>query len=193
MGNVKRKEVFIGIERAGRSEFQVITDAQTGEVIAQQWVTKSNSKPGRPPKKENAGALFLRLYRTNLSQIVTEKRLDLPEAGLFLCLMSIVGWQTPYIVNPESGENMSCSEIADYFRMDRKHVQDLIDRLVLKGIVSKVIRGKGLANHYLLNTNLVFYGRTIDDLQHVDVFKNCEYEPKVYIEYKKTPKPEDKK
>jgi transposase len=193
MGNVERKEVFVGIERAGKSEFQVITDAQTGAVISQQWITKSDSKPGRPVKKENAGALFIRLYRTNLSQIVIEKRLDLPEAGLFLCLMSIVGWQTPYIVNPDTGENMSCSEIADYFHMDRKHVQDLIDRLVSKGIVSKVIRGKGLSNHFLLNTNLVFYGRTIDDLQHVDVFKNCEYEPKVYIEYKKTPKLEDKK
>lgn len=186
----QKREVIIGYERSGNSTLMVITDAETGEVISQRWINESSGKPGRPNDKIS-GSHFVKLYKQNLIQIVTEKvkekRLDLDEAGLFFMLFSIAGWQTPYIINPNTYRIMSCSEIADFLSRDRKHIQDLLERLIAKGMVSKIVNGNGRANHYMLNPNIAFYGKTIDDINHLDVFKSCPYEPKKYIEYRKTP------
>lgn len=188
MKNVREAKVYIGSEMVGNSVCETITEKETGEILAQKWITENKGKPGR---KENNGAHFIKLYRTNLVQIVTEKakekKLDLNEAGLLFMLLALAGWQTPYIINPETGNNMSCSEIADCLNLDRKNVGYLLDRLVNKGMISKVCNGNGRANHYMINTNVAFWGKTIDDTNHLDVFRNCPYEPKVYVKYSKTP------
>jgi len=188
MRNSKKKEVIIGTEKTGNSTYRVITDAETGEIIDEGWLSKSDKKPGRMQK---GSAYFVKLYKTNLIQIVTEKakekKLNLDEAGLLFMLLAISGWQTPYIVNPYTDRNMSCSEIADFLSRDRKHVQDLLDRLISKGMISKIVNGNGRSNFYMINPNVAFYGKTIDDTKHLDVFKTCLYEPKKYIDYRKTP------
>lgn len=177
------KKVFISNERAGNSTFQTISDFETGEVYNEKWLVDYHKQPGR----RHSGAYFIKLYRTNLMQIAKEKKLDLNEAGLLFMLLSVLGWQTPYIVNPETKKNMSCSDIADYLSLDRKYVGTLLDRLVDKGMISKVVNGKGRANSYMINTNVAFWGKTIDDTNHLDVFNNCEYEPDLVIKYRKTP------
>ncbi len=188
MKNVKEKKVIIGLEHSGSSTFRTITDAETGEIIDQSWINKTNSKPGR---RVNEGAYFVKLYKTNLMKIVTEKikerKLDLDEAGLFFMLLAISGWQTPYIKNPDTDELMGCSEIANFLGRDRKNIHNLLERLVSKGLIAKTYNGNGRANCYLINTNIAFYGKTIDDLGHLDVFKTCPLEPKNYINYRKTP------
>jgi DNA-binding MarR family transcriptional regulator len=184
-----KKEVIVDYKKSGNTIHQVITDAETGEVLDQKWITDNKGKPG---KKENRGAYFVKLYKTNLIQIVSqkakEKKLDLNEAGLLFMLLALTGWQTPYIVHPETKKNMSCSEIADFLHLDRKNVGNLLDRLVNKGMVSKVVNGNGRANNYMINTNVAFWGKTINDTNHLDVFKNCPYIPDVTIKYRKTPK-----
>ncbi len=184
-----KKEVIVDYKKSGSTTHQVITDAETGEVLDQKWITDNKGKPG---KKENRGAYFVKLYKTNLIQIVSqkakEKKLDLNEAGLLFMLLALTGWQTPYIVHPETKKNMSCSEIADFLHLDRKNVGNLLDRLVNKGMVSKVVNGNGRANNYMINTNVAFWGKTINDTNHLDVFKNCPYIPDVTIKYRKTPK-----
>ena len=184
-----KKEVIVDYKKSGNTIHQVITDAETGEVLDQKWITDNKGKPG---KKENRGAYFVKLYKTNLIQIVSqkakEKKLDLNEAGLLFMLLALAGWQTPYIVHPETKKNMSCSEIADFLHLDRKNVGNLLDRLVNKGMVSKVVNGNGRANNYMINTNVAFWGKTINDTNHLDVFKNCPYIPDVTIKYRKTPK-----
>jgi DNA-binding MarR family transcriptional regulator len=188
MRNIRKKEVIIGTEKAGNSTYRTITDAETGELLDEGWLNKSNKKPGRMPK---GSAYFVKLYKTNLVQIVTEKakekRLDLDEAGLLFMLFAISGWQTPYIANPDTGKSMNCSEIADFISRDRAHVYDLLERLIKKGMISKVVNGNGRSNYYMINPNVGFYGKTIDDTKHLDVFKTCPYEPKKYIDYRKTP------
>lgn len=184
-----KKEVIVDYKKSGSTTHQVITDAETGEVLDQKWITDNKGEPG---KKENGGAYFVKLYKTNLIQIVSqkakEKKLDLNEAGLLFMLLALTGWQTPYIVHPETKKNMSCSEIADFLHLDRKNVGNLLDRLVNKGMVSKVVNGNGRANNYMINTNVAFWGKTINDTNHLDVFKNCPYIPDVTIKYRKTPK-----
>jgi len=153
-------------------------------VLSRDWINNSKVKPGRPNKQN---AHFIKLYRTNLIDIVKHKKLDLVEAGLLLLILSLVGWQTPYIINPVTGKNMSAAEIATYLNQDRGHTSDILDRLTNKGIITKVSRGNGRANHYMLNVNIGFYGKTIDDINHVNVFKDCAYEPRLEIKYKQTP------
>lgn len=188
MSNIKKKEVVIGYEHAGNSTFRVISDAKTGEIIDQGWINKTEKKPGR---KKNEGAYFIKLYRTNLIQIATEKakdkRLDFDEAGLFFMLLAISGWQTTYIKNPNTDELMGCSDIAKLLKRDRKHIHNLLERLIAKGMIAKTVNGNGRANYYMINTNIAFYGKTIDDLGHLDVFKSCPYTPVNYINYRKTP------
>lgn len=146
---------------------------------------------GCPPMKSKSSAYFIKLYKTNLMQIASEKakekKLDLNEAGLLFMLLSISGWQTPYIVHPETKKNMSCSAIANFLELDRKNVHNLLERLISKGMLSKVVNGNGRANHYMINPNIAFWGKTIDDTNHLDVFKDGLYEPEIYIKYRKTP------
>ncbi len=180
----KQAEVIITYERTGKSEYRVITDKKTGETIAENWVTTTNSKPGRSIKKQDPH--FIKLYRTNLIDIVDNKRLDLIESGFLFKLLRFVGWQTPYIIHPKTKHNMNATEIADVLKLSRTHVTELLERLTQKGIIVKIIRGNGRPNNYMLNTNITFYGKTIDDLKHVDVFKGCAYEPALEIKYSQT-------
>jgi transposase len=193
MKRAEKREVIISYEQCGNSTNKVITDFKTGEVHANKWFTEMDNKPGRPPAVDRKGSsYFVKLYKQNLIQIATEKksekRLDLNEAGLFFMLFSISGWQTPYIINPYTYKIMSCGEIADFIGRDRKCVYELLERLISKGMISKVYNGNGRANHYMINPNVGFYGKTIDDTNHLEVFKNCPYEPEKYIKYRKTPK-----
>lgn len=189
MQKATKRDVIISYEKAGNSSLRVITDFETGEIIDETWIHQSKGKPGR---KRNSGAHFVKLYKTNLIKLATEKakekKLDLNEAGLFFMLISMSGWQTPYIQNPDTDKLMSCSAIADFLNLSRKNTHALLERLISKGLVSKVVNGNGRANHYMLNPNLVFWGKTIDDTGHLDVFKDCPFEPEIYIQYQKTPK-----
>jgi hypothetical protein len=181
---IQERTVIIGVEKTGKSKYQVVTDKETGETISESWITSSKSKPGRPKGKD---AYFIKLYRSNLTDIVNKRKLDLNEAGLLLMLLAYCGWQTPYIINPKTKNNMNASEIASELKLERTHCSDLLDRLVTKGVLSKINRGAGKPNHYMVNINISFYGKTIDDLNHIDVFKNCAYEPKLEIKYTQTP------
>jgi hypothetical protein len=182
--NYQERTVIIGVEKTGKSKYQTITDKETGEVIGENWITRSDKKPGRPKGKD---AYFIKLYRSNLVDIVSKRKLDLNEAGLLFMLLPYIGWQTPYIINPHTKNSMNASEIANKLKLDRSHCSGLLDRLVTKGILCKVNRGAGKPNHYMINVNISFYGKTIDDINHIDVFKNCAYEPKLEIKYTQTP------
>lgn len=188
MSNYQERTVIIGTEKTGNSKYRVITDKETGETLSENWITTTKGKPGRPAKGKEA--YFIKLYRSNLVDIVSKKKLDLNEAGLLFMLLPYMGWQTPYIINPKTKNNMNASEIATELKIERKHCSDMLDRLSTKGILSKVNRGAGKPNHYMVNVNISFYGKTIDDLNHVDVFKNCAYEPKLEIKYTQTPSKE---
>lgn len=188
MRKTQEKEIILITERVGSKEYKEIVDKETGEILNSFWNGRTN---GPFEKKVNEGGHFFKLYKTNLIQIVTEKakekRLELDEAGLLFMLVALLGWQTPYLINPNTNRMMSCSEIADFFGRDRANIHKLLERLISKGLVSKVVNGNGRSNYYMLNPNLIFNGKTIDDLKHLDIFKNCPYEPKKYINYRKTP------
>ena len=76
------------------------------------------------------------------------------------------------------------SAIAKLLGVDRKHVESILDRLCEKGMIAKVNRGIGCACHYMLNTNVVHFGKNMQDVNASKVFSDCAYEPPVTVKYK---------
>mgnify|MGYP000880608263 CR=1 FL=1 len=172
------------IAQSGKMYRQII-DADTGEVIKEYWISETDKAPGRP--RGGKRAHFIKLYTTNWQDIALNKRLTPYEAGIFALLMACVDWQSPYIVNPKTGKNMSESEIASTLHISRSQLHDTIQCLVDKGLVAKVNKGAGRESHFMLNTNVCFNGNTIRDINdHVVFAKDCAYKPSVDIKYRET-------
>lgn len=183
---MKKQSLIETREYTGAGECHVtLTDENTGEVVYDFWNKQTQNKPGRPSTGKSCD--FIKIYRTNMIDIAKNKKLDFTEAGLLCLLIPLCGWQTPYLVHPDTKENMSCSEIARFLGKDRKHVSNILDCLCKKGIISKLSRGEGIPCHYMMNTNLAFFGNTINDTNHVEIFKDCAYKAPVKVKYRKTP------
>lgn len=185
MHNVKRRNVFVSSERAGSKEFVTIADADTGEILSQYWKQTKEGQYIIPP----TGKLpqFYKVYVTNWQDIIKKKRLTLNEVGLFMSLLSFLDWESPYIVHPTTHKNLSCSGIADLLGLHREHIRQLLDRLCEKGMIAKVNRGVGCPCHYMLNCNIVHFGKYMRDLNDAKVFVNCAYGPVVSVEYRERP------
>lgn len=177
--------------------------------------TDKYGNPINPPKQSripnnkkrdvaNKQDYFLKLYKDNILDILKEKRIkdiDLLtgntvrrkitpyEAGIFLMLISVVNWQSPYLVHPETNVLMNENNIADYFELNRPQLHKTLKVLNDSGLISIVNNGKGRPNHYLVNANIAFNGRTVNDIKHLDNFgEACEYQPPSIIKYKETEK-----
>ena len=187
MANVKEREVLISDERADNKTYRTIVDRETGEVLSQRWIIEQDKKPGRPQGGKKAH--FYKIYVTNWDDIVRKKKLDFTEIGFLCSLLSFLGWQTAYLVHPDTEENLTESKIAELLKCNRGHLHTLIERLVKKGLVAKVVNGSGKGNHFMINTNIFFFGSTIDDIRMHNTFgAACEHKPPVSIKYKQTEK-----
>jgi hypothetical protein len=177
--------VIIGEERANNGKvYKTIIDKETGELIKGYWVEEKDTPTGRPPGKR---AHFLKIYRTNWLDIVIRKHLSPYEAGVFSLLITFLDWKSPYIVHPNTGKNLNESELADLLKIDRAQLNSTIQSLCDKGMLKKVYGGKGRPNHFMINTNIAFYGNTIKDLNdHTTFIKDCTYKPAVEIKYKQS-------
>jgi len=50
-------------------------------------------------------------------------------------------------------------------------------------MIAKVHRGAGCSCHYMLNTNIVHFGKRIKDRNDAKVFDECVYTPPVRVKY----------
>lgn len=186
MRKPKETTVIIGEEPAGNGKtYRTIVDKDTGELIKGYWIEEKDTPTGRPPGKR---AHFLKFYRTNWLDIVLKKHLTPYETGVFSLLLAFLDWQSPYIVHPNTGKNLNESELADLLKIDRAQLNTTIQVLCDKGMLKKVCGGKGRPNHFMINTNVAFYGNTIKDINdHITFVKDCVYKPTLEIKYKETP------
>lgn len=182
MGNVVRKEVYIGREKTGSKEYVTITDVETGDLIDGFWRVRRTQKQMEHAHKIRAR--FIKLYEKNWTDIVRRKRLDPYDTGIFVMLTCFMDWESNYLVHPDTRHNLSCSELADLLGVSRTHLHECLERLNAKGLVAIVKRGTGAPNHYLLNTNVVFKGSKIKDINEHQVFEKCAYEPAERIKYR---------
>lgn len=183
MDKAQRKDVIISSERVGNKEHVYITDSETGEVIDDYWQNRSRAPIGRPKQKPK-GAHFSKLYMTNLRDIVRRKNLTPYEAGVFFMCISFMGWESNFLVHPDTGKNLSCNELAKLTGVNREQMSRTLDKLTAKGLIATVKNGNGMSNNYMLNSNVVFWGQKIKDKNEHDVFgKGCPYKPPVKIKY----------
>lgn len=191
MKSVQEKRVVIGKERAGKREFVTVTDAETDEPIGSFWREDRRSPSGRPPGRTNAR--FTKIYDSNLAYLVDKKCLTNTEFGVLFKILRFLDWESNYLVHPETGENMSGAELARWLQEDRSDFVETLERLNKKGLLSIVKRGgPGYANHFILNTNLLFRGNHIRDIRQTDHFRGdaCQFKAPVTIRHKERPKTE---
>lgn len=179
---VEEKSVVVSSERVKGKEFISIVDKDTGEIIDQYWHNRSNSPnrgyTGRKPE-------FYKVYRTNWQDIIMKKRLTLNEVGFLMSVMAFAGWESNFLVHPKTGVNLSCRDIAELLHMTAEEVSDYMERLTSKGLIAVVKCGQGYPNHYIINTNVLFRGSKMKDLnEHNRFTQDCPYAAPVEIKYK---------
>lgn len=178
----EEKKVMVSSERVNGKEFVQITDVETGEIIDQYWHSRTNNaKQGRTPKKPE----FFKVYRANWLDIVLKKKLTISETGFLMSLMAFVDWESNFLVHPKTHKNLSCRNIADLLDIDKNQALEYMDKLNKKGLIAIVKFGEGYPNHYIINTNVLFRGSCIKDINEHDRFmRDCPYEPVTEIKYK---------
>ncbi len=182
MGNVRQRQVLIGHERVGTKEYVTITDSETGEIIDGFWRERREKPSGRPPERQRVR--FFKVYEKNWADIIDKKKLTFQEVGVFMTLLRFIDWESNFLVHPKTGKNLSGREIAELLGVDKNRMNDYLNRLNDKGLLAIIKRGRGAPNHYILNTNVVFKGNMIREINEHNVFDSCAYEPVVRIKYK---------
>jgi len=183
--SVTKKEVLVGSEKTPNKEFITITDIETGEILDQFWRERRKKPSGRPPdggKQPN----FYRVYCTNWADVIDRKRLTFSEIGVLMSLMRFVDWESNFLIHPITRQNLSCQEIAKLLNTERNRLNEHMEVLHKKGLLAIVkCGGNGFPNHYILNTNILFKGNRIKDVnEHKRFIKDCAYEPPVKVKYK---------
>ena len=186
MANVEIRPCVISRTRSGSKEFVEIKDAETDQIINQHWEISKQGKYNGHQKGD--GTRFFKVYATNWRDVVAKKRLSLVETGLFFSLLSFLDWESPYLLHPDTHKLLSGSGIAHLIGHDRKHVDEILCRLVEKGMLAKVNCGIGHSCAYMLNSNLVHFGKYMKDLNDHYNFEKCSYEPVIKTMYHEQPK-----
>lgn len=139
-------------------------------------------KPGRKQDKP-ASPEFIKLYRTNIIEIITAKKLSMVERGVFLSMLVFIDWQSNFLVHPETKKVLNNSSLSKLIGYDRYALADIAKKLNDKGLIIILKNGNGRGNSYMVNTNIVFNGRKIKDVNEHKAFDNLSYRPKVKVKY----------
>lgn len=184
--SVVKKEVLIGSEKTPNKEFITITDIETGEILDQYWRERRKTPSGRPPGNEGKQPNFYRVYCTNWADIIDKKKLSFAEIGVLMSLMRFVDWESNFLVHPYTRKNLSLQEIANLLKAERKNLIVHMESLHKKGLIAVLkCGGNGFPNHYILNTNVLFKGNKIKDInEHKRFTQDCAYEPPIKVKYK---------
>ena len=159
-------------------------NSESDEPIAQQWVVRQSRPSGRPPAKSNQS--FKKLYDVNFDYLVDSGILTNNEMGVFAKLMRFVDWESSYLVHPQTGSNMTMSQLAKWLRMSPNEMMDYMNRLNSKGLITIAKRGgNGYANHFIFNNQILHRGSKIKDIRQVDHFLGeCPFDAPKKVRYK---------
>ena len=168
-----------------------VIDEETGEVLhehtrAEIWLqpgeTAVKVKPGRKRDKPS-NPEFIKLYRTNIIDIITAKRLSMVERGVFFSMLVFVDWQSNYLVHPETKRVLNDSSLSRLIGYERNALAEIAKKLNDKGLIIILKNGIGRGNSYMINTNIVFNGRKIKDINEHRAFDNLSYAPRIKVKY----------
>jgi len=168
-----------------------VVNEETGEILHEHtktelWLQPGEAairvKPGRKRDKPSSPE-FIKLYRTNIIEIITAKKLSMVERGVFLSMLVFIDWQSNFLVHPETKKVLNDSSLSQLIGYDRKALAETAKKLNDKGLIIILKNGNGRGNSYMVNTNVVFNGRKIKDLNEHKAFDNLSYRPKVKVIY----------
>lgn len=187
LADFPNKEIncYIRTERVGNSGTlcQVIYNAETDEPISRTFIKESDKPAGRVPKNGKQPH-FYKLYKTNWNEVVKKKHLTPYETGVFFMLLSYVGWESNFLVHPKTGVNLNCSQLSTMLNIARSQLDETLKTLNRKGFIAVVKCGDGGANHYMLNSNVVFWGSKIkDESEHYRFIHDCSLELPIELKY----------
>jgi hypothetical protein len=127
---------------------------------------------------------FIKLYRENIIDVIRKKELSSGAFGvLFLCV-TFVDWQSNFLVHPDTRTPLSISGLEALTGFTRKTLSENLETLKQYGFISLLSRGNGRSPHILLNTNLAFRGKRINDINQVKHSNATSYAPSKIIKYK---------
>jgi len=182
---VNERKVVISSENASNKEFVTITDIETGEIIDQFWKERQKSPSGRPPGNETKNPYFFKVYTSNWRNVLKKKQLTPYETGVFMMCLAFVGWESNFLIHPKTKDNLNCSSLAALLSIERTQLYNTMQTLNKKGLIAVVKCGDGQSNHYMLNSNIVFWGNKIKDkAEHERFTQDCPYDPPIKVKYK---------
>jgi len=177
------------------------------EVWLQPGETVGIVKPGRKRDAAN-NPEFIKTYRTNIIDIVTreappdkndtgrlpnghkrknkKKWLSTLERAIFLSMMVFIDWESNYIVHPANKNLLNDTSLGELIGYDRGTISETTNMLANKGLISIIKNGNGRGNSFMINTNIVFNGRKMKDLNDCKVFQDCPYKPITAIKYQQS-------
>jgi hypothetical protein len=183
---VSEERVTISRERHNGQDFVRLINSETGQLLIEYYDGPRKKGKQRPPKGRTPE--FFRVYRTNWLDIIRKKKLTVHEGGFLMFLMGFIGWESSFLVHPDTGENLTASSLAKVLGMDRGNVSDLLHRLNRQGFVFIVNRGEGRENHIMFNINVAFFGKYLKDIREQKAFTDVAYQPALPIKYEEPPK-----
>jgi len=183
------------VEIDTKTEYHPLSDGDTlmlvrkdtGEIIHEHVVESEENRKKRLERRYRKGQPpFARLWMANLIQIVREKKLSNPEAGLLFKLMAFLNWQSTILVHPDTGRAVNTKEIAEFIGIDPDFLSKQLDKLIQKGLISRNQAGRGRSYKYNFNCHLAFFGSKMNDITEKDLFDpdTCDYTPAQYIQFK---------
>ncbi|MFD2760470.1 hypothetical protein [Lentibacillus juripiscarius] len=139
-----RKSFSEAEAKARSSTMQQAVDLS--EVTQQE--TKANQQGyGLYKLKQKNKALFCQAIQENLDIVIQSKHLTNSELGLLLSLMPLVQFHSNAIINRETNEFMSVSEIARYLNRERSATSKTISQLLAKGMLFEFVNAQEIKAH----------------------------------------------
>ncbi|TMN20949.1 helix-turn-helix domain-containing protein [Lentibacillus cibarius] len=139
-----RKSLSEAEGKARSSSMQKAVDLS--EVTQQE--TKANQQGyGLYKLKQKNKALFCQAIQENLDTVIQSKHLTNSELGLLLSLMPLVQFHSNAIINRETNEFMSISEIARYLNRERSATSKTISQLLAKGMLFEFVNAQEIKAH----------------------------------------------
>ncbi|TMN20864.1 MarR family transcriptional regulator [Lentibacillus cibarius] len=121
-------------------------EVDLSEVTQQE--TKANQQGyGIYKLKQKNKALFCQAIQENLDIVIQSKHLTNSELGLLLSLMPLVQFHSNAIINRETNEFMSISEIARYLNRERTATSKTVSRLLAKGMLFEFVNAQEIKVH----------------------------------------------
>lgn len=161
---------------------RIFYDKATGEVIKEEFaafVTK---------RERQKNLRFTKLYTDNVLDVLTSEQLSIgAKAMLFHCI-TLIDWQSNYLVHPKTGERLGISALAEIIGHARQQVSKWLEELHEKGLVILEEGERGTSTQILLNMHIAFRGTKIRDITQVERSNKSGYKPKSEVILKEVEK-----